>query len=295
MFSGSIPALVTPFRDGAIDFDAFTRLVDWQVASGSAALVPCGTTGEAPTLSIEEHHAVIRACIRASAGRVPVIAGCGSNDTRTALDHLARAADAGADAALVVTPYYNRPSQDGLIRHYEMLADSSRLPILLYDVPGRTGTRLEIATITRLARHPMIIGIKDATGDLGRVSAIWQDCGEGFVQLSGNDDSALGFNAMGGVGCISVTANVAPDLCAALQAATLAGDFTTARALQGRLYPLHAALFADNSPAPAKYALARLGWMSEEVRPPLGPCSASARARVDAALAHAGLLAPAAA
>jgi 4-hydroxy-tetrahydrodipicolinate synthase len=292
MFSGSITALVTPFRNQAVDFAAFTALVEWQVASGSAALVPCGTTGEAPTLSIEEHHAVIRACVEAAAGRVPVIAGCGSNDTATALDHLARAAASGADAALTVTPYYNRPSQDGLIRHFEMLADASRLPILLYDVPGRTGARLDVASIARLARHPMIVGIKDATGDLGRVSAIRDAAGESFVQLSGNDDSALGFNAMGGEGCISVTANVAPDLCAALQSATLAGDFATARALQHRLYPLHAALFADNSPAPAKYALARLGRMAPDVRPPLGDCSAAARAALDAALAHAGLAAP---
>lgn len=291
MFSGSIPALVTPFRNGDIDFPAFEALVDWQIASGSSALVPVGTTGEAPTLSIDEHHAVIRACIRAAAGRVPVIAGCGSNDTRTALDHLARAADAGADAALVVTPYYNRPSQDGLIRHYEMLADASRLPILLYTVPGRTGVNLAVETVARLAQHPMVVGIKDATGDLGRVSAIRLACGEGFVQISGNDDTALGFNAMGGSGCISVTANVAPDLCAALQAATLAGDFATARALQHRLYPLHAALFADNSPAPTKHALARLGRMADEVRPPLGTCSAAARAAVDAALAHAGIVA----
>jgi 4-hydroxy-tetrahydrodipicolinate synthase len=292
MFSGSIPALVTPFRDGAIDFDAFAALVDWQIASGSSALVPCGTTGEAPTLSIEEHHAVIRACVAAADGRVPVIAGCGSNDTQTALHHLARAADSGADAALVVTPYYNRPSQDGLLRHYELLADASRLPILLYTVPGRTGVNLSVETVARLARHPTIVGIKDATGDLGRVSAIRLACGEGFVQLSGNDDTALAFNAAGGEGCISVTANVAPDLSAALQAATLAGDFAQARALQGRLYPLHAALFADASPAPAKHALARLGRMADAVRPPLGPCSAAARAAVDAALAHAGLLAP---
>ena len=292
MFSGSIPALVTPFRDRAIDFPAFAALVEWQIAAGSSALVPCGTTGEAPTLSMDEHHALIRACVETSAGRVPVIAGCGSNDTATALEHIARAADSGADAALVVTPYYNRPSQDGLVRHYETLADAARLPILLYDVPGRTAVTLKVETVARLARHPMIIGIKDATGDLGRVAAIRLACGAGFVQLSGNDDSAPGFNAMGGQGCISVTANVAPELCAALQAATLAGDFATARTLQLRLYPLHAALFADNSPAPAKYALARLGRMDAQVRAPLGDCSAAARVAIDAALAHAGLLAP---
>ncbi|MDT7935041.1 MAG: 4-hydroxy-tetrahydrodipicolinate synthase [Sphingomonadaceae bacterium] len=290
MFSGSIPALVTPFAQGRFDEEAFAAFVEWQILSGSSALVPCGTTGEAPTLPVDEHHAIIRRCVEVANGRVPVIAGCGSNDTATALDHLRRAADSGADAALVVTPYYNRPSQDGLIRHYEMLADASVLPIVLYIVPGRTGVSLAVDTVARLARHQRIVGIKDATGDLGRVSATRIACGEGFVQLSGNDDTALGFAAMGGEGCISVTANVAPDLCAALQAAALAGDLPTARALQHRLYPLHSALFADNSPAPAKYALSRLGRMRDEVRPPLGDCSPAARAAIDAALAHAGLL-----
>lgn len=290
MFTGSIPALVTPFLNGKFDDAAFSALVEWQIESGSSALVPCGTTGEAPTLPLDEHHAIIRRCVEVAAGRVPVIAGCGSNDTATALDHLARAAASGADAALVVTPYYNRPSQDGLIRHYEVLADASPLPIILYTVPGRTGVNLAVETVARLAEHERIVGIKDATGDLGRVSAIRLACGEGFIQLSGNDDSALAFNAAGGVGCISVTANVAPDLCAALQAATLAGDFATARTLQNRLYPLHHALFTDSSPAPAKYALHRLGRMSEEVRLPLAPCSMTARALVDAALAHAGVL-----
>lgn len=291
MFSGSIPALVTPFRDGAIDYAALGRLVDWQIESGSSAIVPCGTTGEAPTLSLDEHHAVIAHLVAAARGRVPVIAGCGSNDTATARDHLRRAADGGADAALVVTPYYNRPSQDGLIAHYETLADRSALPILLYAVPGRTGVNLALETVARLARHERIVGIKDATGDIGRVSAIRLLAGANFVQLSGNDDSALAFNAAGGEGCISVSANVAPDLCAALQAATLGGDYATARALQNRLYPLHVALFADASPAPAKYALSRLGHATDEVRLPLVACSLAARGAIDAALAHAGIAA----
>lgn len=289
MFFGSIPALVTPFRDGKFDLHAFETFVEWQIAEGSSALVPCGTTGEAPTLPVDEHHEIVAACVRIADGRVPVIAGCGSNDTATALDHLVRAAANGADAALIVTPYYNRPSQEGLIAHYERLADASALPIILYSVPGRTGVGLDVATVARLARHERIIGIKDATGDLGRVSATRIACGQNFVQLSGNDDTALGFSAMGGDGCISVTANVAPRLCAALQEACHAGAYQTARAIQHRLYPLHAALFSDASPAPTKYALARLGMMADEVRLPLVGASAAACAAVDAALAHAGI------
>jgi len=289
MFFGSIPALVTPFRDGKFDGNAYATFIEWQIEEGSSALVPCGTTGEAPTLPVDEHHRIIAACVKAADGRVPVIAGCGSNDTATALDHLARAAANGADAALVVTPYYNRPSQEGLIAHYMSLADASAIPIIVYSVPARTGVGLTIETITRLSLHERIIGIKDATGDLGRVSATRAAVGEGFVQLSGNDDTALGFAAMGGEGCISVTANVAPRLCAALQEACHAGAYQTARAIQHRLYPLHAALFSDASPAPAKYALMRLGRMTEEVRLPLVPASPAARAAVDAALAHAGI------
>ena len=289
MFFGSIPALVTPFQDGKFDHDAFVTFIEWQISEGSAALCVCGTTGEAPTLPVDEHHQIVAACVRAGDGRVPVIAGCGSNDTATALDHLARAAGSGADAALVVTPYYNRPSQDGLIAHYETLADASTLPIILYSVPSRTGVGLTIETVARLSRHPSIVAIKDATGDIGRVSATRLACGESFVQISGNDDTALAFNAAGGEGCISVTANVAPRLCAALQEATLAGAYHTARALQYRLYPLHAALFTDASPAPVKYALSRLGMIQDEVRLPLVPASAAARAAVDAALAHAGI------
>lgn len=289
MFQGSIPALVTPFANGAVDEAAFRALVDWQIAEGSSALVPCGTTGESATLTDAEHHRVIDLCVEAAAGRVPVIAGCGSNDTAAALRHLRHARESGAQAALVVTPYYNRPSQAGLVRHFLMLAEADLLPILLYNVPARTGVDLKLAATAELAAHPRIIGIKDASDDLVRVSAIRAACGADFVQLSGNDDTALAYNAMGGVGCISVTANVAPALCAAMQRATLAGDFAAARDAQARLLPLHEALFSDASPAPAKYALARLGRIRDEVRLPLVSASVEARAAVDAALVHAGL------
>jgi 4-hydroxy-tetrahydrodipicolinate synthase len=291
MFRGSIPALVTPFRDGAVDEDALRAFVEWQIAEGSSALVPCGTTGENPTLSIDEHHHVFGAVADACAGRVPIIAGCGSNDTRVALDHMRHAQATGAQAALVVVPYYNKPSQEGLYRHFASLADGCDLPIMLYNVPSRTVADLLPETVVRLAKIPSIIGIKDATGELGRVSAHRHGAGEGFCQLSGNDDSALAFNAAGGIGCISVTANVAPRLCAALQAATQAGDWAGALAIQDRLWPLHAALFSDVSPGPVKYALARVrGDMPADVRLPLVEPSASSRAKVDSALAHAALL-----
>ena len=290
MFSGSIPALVTPFRDGAVDESAFRRLVDWQIEQGSSALVPCGTTGESATLSYDEHYRVIDLCIEASAGRVPVIAGCGSNDTATAVRHMAFAKRAGAAAALVVAPYYNRPNQDGIFAHYAVLADASDLPIILYNVPGRTVTDILPDTVARLAAIPSVIGIKDASGDMSRVAAHRLSCGTDFVQLSGNDDMALAFNAAGGVGCISVTANVAPKLCAKLQAACAAGDYALARNIDDRLYPLHAALFSDASPGPTKYALAkRVGWMVDELRLPMTPPGIPSREAVDAALLHAGM------
>lgn len=290
MFSGSIPALVTPFRDGAFDEAAYRAHVAWQIAEGSSALVPCGTTGESATLDHEEHHRVIAVCIDAAAGRVPVIAGVGSNDTATALTNMRRARDAGAAAALAVVPYYNRPSQDGIYAHFAHLAERCDLPIVIYNVPGRTVTDVSVATLARLAAIPSIVGLKDATGNLARVAAQRLACGAGFRQLSGNDDMALGFNAMGGAGCISVTANVAPRLCADLQRATAAGHWADALALQDRLHPLHAALFADASPGPTKYALARLRpGFPAELRLPMTPPSAEARAQVDAALAHAGL------
>jgi 4-hydroxy-tetrahydrodipicolinate synthase len=292
MFSGSIPALVTPFRDGAVDEAAFRRLVDWQIDSGSSALVPCGTTGEASTMDNAEHYRVIELCVEQAASRVPVIAGCGSNDTRTALGHLKASKDRGADAALCVAPYYNRPSQAGLLAHFSYLAEHSDLPIVLYNVPGRTVTDILPDTVVELARRfpERIIGIKDASGDLQRVTQHRMGAGPEFCQLSGDDPLALGGYAFGQVGCISVTANVAPKECAEFHAAALAGDYATARALNERLFPLHKALFADASPSPTKYALAkRHDWLTSETRLPIAPASDAARAAVDAALASAGL------
>jgi 4-hydroxy-tetrahydrodipicolinate synthase len=291
MFSGSIPALVTPFRDGTFDEAAFRRLVDAQIAAGSSALVPCGTTGESATMSIREHDHVVAVCVDQAAGRVPVIAGCGSNDTLVALSHMERAKAAGAAAALVVLPYYNRPNQDGIVAHYTYLTDHCDLPILIYNVPARTVTDITVETMARLAKLPGIVGVKDASGKAERVSAQRLACGADFCQLSGNDDMALGFMAMGGVGCISVTANVAPKLCADFQKACLSGDWATALALQDRLYPLHAALFSDASPGPVKYALSRLdAGFTTDLRLPMTPPSAASRAAVDAALVHAGLV-----
>lgn len=287
---GSMPALVTPFRDGAVDLDAFAAFVDWQIGEGSHALVPVGTTGESPTLSHEEHYAVITACVEVARQRVPVIAGCGSNDTRTALAHLAHAETVGADAALIVVPYYNKPSQAGLIAHFTALHDATSLPIIIYNIPGRSVADMSVETMAALATLPRIIGVKDATGNIARVAQQRLACGADFIQLSGNDDMALGFNAQGGVGAISVTANVAPRLCAQMQEATLKGDYAAALAINDRLQPLHAALFSDTSPGPTKYALERLGRMSPDVRLPITAPSDAAKRAVDAALAHAGLL-----
>lgn len=289
MLQGSIPALVTPFRDGKVDVSTFEAFVDWQIAEGSSALVPCGTTGESATMSIEEHNEVVALTVKAAAGRVPVVAGCGSNDTQAALLHMRHAEEVGADAALVVCPYYNRPNQEGLYQHFATLARSSRLPIIIYNIPGRSVVDMSIETMARLAELPTIVGVKDATGNVARVSAQRAACGKNFIQLSGNDDMTLGFMAMGGVGAISVTANVAPRLCAEFQAACLAGDYAKALEYQDRLYPLHAALFSDASPGPVKYALERLGRMSGELRLPMVPPSEASRRAVDQALAHAGL------
>jgi 4-hydroxy-tetrahydrodipicolinate synthase len=290
MFSGSIPALVTPIRDGAIDEDAFRAHVDWQIESGSSALVPCGTTGESATMTIEEHDRVVRVCIEQAAGRVPVIAGCGSNDTAVALHHMQSAKAAGADAALLVPPYYNRPNQEGVLAHFRALASGCDLPIMLYNVPARTIVDISVETMGELAKLPTVIGVKDATGNAVRVSAQRQACGKDFIQLSGNDDMALGFMAMGGVGCISVTANVAPRLCADFQAACSEARWEDALALQDRLYPLHAALFTDASPGPIKYALGKIrSGFPTELRLPMTPPSAASRAAVDAALAYAGI------
>jgi 4-hydroxy-tetrahydrodipicolinate synthase len=291
MFSGSIPALVTPIRDGAIDEAAFRALVDWQIESGSSGLVPCGTTGESATMSIAEHDRVVAICIEQAAGRVPVIAGCGSNDTTVAAAHMARAQAAGADAALVVLPYYNRPNQAGIAAHFRTLAERSTLPILIYNVPARTVTDISVETMAVLARLPTIVGIKDASGKVERVAAQRLACGADFCQLSGNDDMALGFMAMGGKGCISVTANVAPRLCADFQAACHEQRWPDALLLQDRLFPLHAALFTDASPGPVKYALNKLRpEFPADLRLPMTPPSAASRDAVDAALVHAGLV-----
>ncbi len=293
MFSGSIPALVTPFRDGAFDEKAFRQLVDWQIESGSSALVPCGTTGENSTLSNAEHHRVIEVCVEQAAGRVPVIAGCGSNDTMNALLHMHFAKKCGAQAALCVAPYYNRPSQAGLLAHFSYLAEHNDLPIILYNVPARTVTDLKPETVCELARRfpDHFVGIKDASGDLSRVTDHRMGISSPFAQLSGDDELALPFNAAGGVGCISVTANVAPKLCAEFQLACKDNDLKKARELNDKLYPLHYAMFSDASPGPVKYAMSKvLDYVAEELRLPLVKCGEVARAQVDAALVHAGLL-----
>lgn len=290
MFSGSIPALVTPFQGGNVDEAAFRHLVEWQIDQGSSALVPCGTTGESATLSFDEHYRVIELCIEVADGRVPVIAGCGSNDTATAVRHMAFSKAAGAAAALVVAPYYNRPNQDGIYAHYAHLAKQSDLPIIIYNVPGRTITDIQPETVARLAELPNIIGIKDASGVVARVTQHRIACGPDFIQLSGNDEMALAFNASGGQGCISVTANVAPKLCAEFQAASLSGDLAKAHALNDKLFALHLALFTDASPGPVKYAMSRfVDWMTPELRLPMTPPGEASRRAVDAALATAGL------
>jgi 4-hydroxy-tetrahydrodipicolinate synthase len=291
MFSGSIPALVTPFAAGRVDPATIRVLVEWQIEEGSSALVPCGTTGEVATLNSDEHRQVVGAVVEAANGRVPVLAGCGSYSTAHSIEMIRAAADVGADAALVVVPYYNKPSQAGLAAHFREIADASPLPIVVYNVPSRTVADISVDTLAQVAKHPKIVGIKDATGNLARVTAQRLACGEDFVQLSGNDDMALGFNAMGGVGCISVTANVAPGLCAEFQKATLERDWGKAIELQDRLYPLHAALFSDASPGPAKYALSRVRpGFSAELRLPLTEPSDASKRAVDAALEHAGLV-----
>jgi 4-hydroxy-tetrahydrodipicolinate synthase len=291
MFFGSIPALVTPFSGGRVAEDTFANFIEWQIAEGSNALVPCGTTGECATLNRDEHREVIAHAVAVAKGRVPVIAGCGSYSTEVAIEMVRASADVGADAVLVVVPYYNKPSQAGLAAHFTAIADASPLPIIVYNVPSRTVADISVETLAQVAKHPRIVAIKDATGNLARVSAQRLACGEEFVQLSGNDDMALGFNAMGGVGCISVTANVAPRLCSEFQKAMREGRWDDAVRLQDRLYPLHAALFSDASPAPTKYALSRVksGFPTDH-RLPLVEASEASRRAVDAALAHAGLV-----
>ncbi len=290
MFKGSMPALVTPFNNGSVDFEALKHLVEWQIAEGSSALVPVGTTGESPTLSHEEHEAVIETVVKTAAGRVPVIAGAGSNNTVEALRFVAFARAVGADAALVVTPYYNKPTQRGLYAHFAALEELG-LPIIIYNIPGRSVVDMSVETMARLARLPNIIGVKDATGDIARVSQQRAACGKDFIQLSGEDATALGFNAHGGQGCISVTANVAPRLCAEFQAATLAGDYARALELQDRLMPLHEAIFIEPGLVGAKYALSQLGQCSGEVRAPLTGLLDETKEAIDAAMAFAGITA----
>lgn len=291
MFSGSIPALVTPFRDGTFQESAYRSFVNWQIENGSGALVPCGTTGEAATLSFDEHFEVVRVCVDQAAGRVPVIAGCGSNDTRSAIKNLQMAKALGADAGLLVPPYYNRPSQEGIFRHFEAIVGECDLPIVLYNVPGRTASDIAVATMARLSEFPSIVGVKDATADMDRISAQRASCGKTFCQLSGNDYLTLGFMAMGGKGCISVTANVAPKLCADFQSACADGRWDEALALNDRLYPLHGALFADASPGPTKYALSKvMPDFPGELRLPMTWPSEDAQRKVDAGLEHAGII-----
>lgn len=286
---GSMTALVTPFKDGRFDAAAFEALVDWQIGDGAHGLVPCGTTGESPTLSEDEHHRVVESCVSAAAGRVPVIAGCGTNATESTIARLRHAEEAGADAALIVTPYYNKPSQEGLLQHFRAIHEACGLPIVIYNIPGRSAVDMAVETMAWLSDLERIVGVKDATGDLARVALQRRACGADFIQLSGEDATALGFNAMGGRGCISVTANVAPKLSADFQNACLAGDFHTALALQDRLIALHRAMFCEPSPAPVKYALSLLGKCLPGLRLPLAPLSEAGRATVAAAMAEAGL------
>jgi 4-hydroxy-tetrahydrodipicolinate synthase len=291
MFFGSMPALVTPFSNNCVDEDSLAEFVGWQIEQGSNALVPCGTTGESATMTGAEQRRVIEVCVEAAAGRIPVIAGCGSNSTAVAIEHLKAAKDVGADAALIVTGYYNKPSQAGLIAAYEAMSAATDLPIVVYNIPSRAVVDISVETLAEIAKLPNIVAVKDATGNLGRVSAQRLACGADFCQLSGNDETALAFNAMGGVGCISVSANVAPKLCSDFQKATREGRWDEALKLQDRLYPLHTALFTDASPGPVKYALSRVRpGFSTEIRLPLVEASEASRRAVDQALEHAGLI-----
>jgi 4-hydroxy-tetrahydrodipicolinate synthase len=290
LFKGVLTALITPFRDGEIDESAFVALVERQIAAGVHGLVPVGTTGESATLSHEEHHRVVELCVRAARGRVPVIAGAGSNATAEAIDLVRHAKAIGADAALMVTPYYNRPSQEGLYRHYAAVAEAVQLPVLVYNVPSRTSVDISNDTLARLSALPNIVGVKDATGDMTRPSFQRLGCGPDWVMLSGDDPTAMGYIAHGGHGCISVTSNVAPAACAAFYNACLAGDFAAARDLQDKLVRLHKALFLDASPAPTKFALSRLGLCGEEARLPIAPCSDAVKPQILAAMDEAGVV-----
>jgi len=290
MFKGSFVALITPFSNGAVDEDAFARLVEWHIAEGTHGLVPCGTTGESPTLSHEEHKRVVEICVQVAGGRVPVIAGTGSNNTAEALELTRHARETGADGALIVTPYYNKPTQDGLYAHFMTIADAVDLPILIYNIPGRSVIDMSVETMARLAGHRNIVGVKDATANLTRISLQRLAMGPDFCQLSGEDATALGFNAHGGHGCISVTANVAPALCAEFQTACLTGNWARALELQDRLMPLHNALFVESSPGPVKYAASLLGLCRDELRLPLVPVGEPTREKLRDAMRSAGLI-----
>lgn len=290
MFKGSFPALVTPFKNGAVDWDTLKKLVEWHIAQGSHGLVPVGTTGESPTLSHEEHMRVVEVVVEAAAGRVPVIAGAGSNATAEGVELIRHAEKAGANAALVVTPYYNKPTQRGLVAHFTAMHDACTLPIIIYNIPGRSVVDMSPETMGQLAALPRIVGVKDATGDLSRVAKQRLTCGAGFVQLSGEDATAVGFNAMGGVGCISVTANVAPKLCAEMQEATLAGDYAKAVSYQDLLMPLHTAIFLEPGVAGAKYAMSLLGLCTPEVRLPLTGLSQPTQEAIRSAMQKAALI-----
>jgi 4-hydroxy-tetrahydrodipicolinate synthase len=290
MFKGSFTALITPFKNNGVDEEAFRRLVDWQIAEGTHGLVPVGTTGESPTLTHEEHKHVVELCVAAAKGRVPVIAGAGSNSTAEAIDFAAHASKAGADAILVVTPYYNKPTQEGLFQHYKAINDAVDIPIIIYNIPGRSVVDMSVATMARLFELKNIVGVKDATANLARASQQRRALGPDFNMLSGEDATALGFMAHGGHGCISVTSNIAPRLCAEFQNACLAGDYARALELQDRLMPLHDVLFVETNPGPVKYAAWRLGLCSPETRLPLAPVSEATKRAVDAALAETGLI-----
>lgn len=290
MFRGSMPALVTPFKNGELDLNTLKHLVDWHIEQGSTGLVPVGTTGESPTLTHDEHETVIETVVKTAAGRVPVIAGAGSNNTVEAIRFVQFAKKVGADAALVVTPYYNKPTQRGLIAHFSALNECADIPIIIYNIPPRSVIDMTPETMGELAKLPNIVGVKDATADITRVSKQRITCGTDFVQLSGEDASALGFNAHGGVGCISVTANVAPRLCAEFQQATLSGDYAKALDYQDKLMPLHDAIFVEPGLVGAKYGLSKLGLCSPEVRLPLTEALDSTKSQIDAAMAHAGLI-----
>lgn len=290
MLKGSMPALITPFLNGKVDESALKALVEWHIEQGTHGLVPVGTTGESPTLSHDEHEGVIKLVVEAAAGRVPVIAGAGSNNTIEAIRFVQFAQNVGANAALVVTPYYNKPTQRGLIAHFTAVHDASDIPIIIYNIPGRSIVDMTPETMGTLAKLPRIVGVKDATGDITRVSDQRATCGNDFVQLSGEDASALGFNAHGGVGCISVTANVAPALCAQFQELTLAGDYAAALEIQDKLMPLHTAIFAEPGVVGAKYALSILGKCTNEVRLPLTGLLPETQTQIKAAMRHAGLI-----